>query len=127
MLYLYLAVLGTALYWVTKNLLPEMLKPPVKTAPRRIIAPATVSQIPQTTNGLEFRVNKLEMLLAEKNRNIDLLQKELKIFHTKVINFDKIKSLLEEEIQRLREQNRIFRSELGLPAAAAEPKVDSIA
>jgi hypothetical protein len=42
------------------------------------------------------------------------LQKELKIFHVQMRDFDKVKTLLEEEIHRLREQNRIFRSELGL-------------
>ena len=43
---------------------------------------------------------------------------------SQVRNFEKVKTLLEEEIHRLREQNRIFRSELGLPAV--QPKENSI-
>ena len=59
------------------------------------------------------RIEKLELMLAEKNKNINILQTELKIFHIQVRESDKLKALLEDEIHRLREQNRIFRSELG--------------
>lgn len=100
LIFLYLAVLITALYWVSKMLLPEMAKPSKKV------------QVNEPDNGTE----KLKTLLIEKNEDIQLLQTELKVFQVQVRNFDKIKSLLTEEIDRLREQNRIFRSELGLPA-----------
>jgi hypothetical protein len=119
MIILYLAVVITALYWVSRMLLPEMAKPPLPMTPLK-----TKSEDPAVPNELEGRIEKLEYLLAEKNKNIGLLQTELKIFHAQVYNFDKVKTLLEEEIQRLREQNRIFRSELGIPqiAPAAENK-----
>jgi hypothetical protein len=108
MLILYLAVVVTALYFISRVLLPEMIKP----------LPRTVSQSKDSddsqSNETGNRVEKLETLLAEKNKNISLLQTELKIFCAQVRDFDKIKSLLEEEIHHLREQNRIFRSELGI-------------
>ena len=69
-------------------------------------------------------MEKLETLLAEKNKNIGLLQTELKVFCAQVRDFDKMKSVLEDEIHRLREQNRMFRSELGLPTV--QPKENSI-
>ena len=111
MLIIYLAVLGLAMYYVVKLLGPEMSKP----VPTKIVSETELPVIPKTI-GTENRTEKLETLMAEKNRNIALLQKELKMFQAQVRDFDKIKSVLEEEIQRLREQNRIFRSELGLPA-----------
>ena len=115
MLFLYLAVLAAALYGVAKVLLPELAKPPLT----KTETPSTPTEFfyPESS---DERVRKLEMLLAEKNKNINLLQTELKIFHAQVHNFDKVKSLLEEEIHRLKEQNRIFRSELGLPTVQPE-------
>ena len=110
MLILYLAVLITALYWVSKILLPEMTKKD--------------SFDFSEPNEPDKRIEKLEALLAEKNKNIGFLQKELKIFYVQVQAFDRVKTLLDEEIHHLREQNRIFRSELGLPAA--QPKENSI-
>ena len=77
------------------------------------------------SNGPDKRIEKLETLLAEKNKDISRLQTELKIFQAEVNSFDKVKTLMDEEIRRLREQNRIFRSELGLPAV--ESKENSIA
>jgi hypothetical protein len=102
----YLAILIAALYWVSKMLLPEMFKP--KTF--------DFSQ----PNGDEKRIELLEKLLSEKNTNISLLQKEIRILDVQVSAFDKVKTVLEEEIRRLKEQNRIFRSELGLPAVQAK-------
>jgi len=110
MLILYLAVLITALYWVSKILLPEMTK-------------KNSSDFFQS-NEPDKRIEKLETLLAEKNKDIRLLQTELRISHLQVQAFDKVKTLLDEEIHRLREQNRIFRSELGLPTV--QPKENSI-
>ncbi len=110
MLILYLIFLTTSLYWVAKLLLPEMTKPNF----------FDFSQ----SNEPDKSIEKLEAILAEKNKDISLLQKELRIFHAQVRFFDKMKTLLEEEIHRLREQNRIFRSELGLPSV--QPKENSI-
>jgi len=114
LIFLYLAVLITALYWVAKILLPEMTKP----------NSFDFSQ----SNDPDKRIEKLEILLAEKNKNISLLQTELKIFHAQVRSFDKMKTLLDEEIHHLKEQNRIFRSELGIPpiVLSVEPKENSI-
>ena len=61
----------------------------------------------------------MEALLAEKNKKMSLLQTELKALHVQVRAFDKIKMLMDGEIHRLREQNRMFRSELGLPLIAS--------
>jgi hypothetical protein len=102
----YLAILIAALYWVSKMLLPEMLKP----------RPLDFSQPDVSDERIEF----LEKLLSEKNTNISLLQKEIRVLDVQVSAFDKIKTVLDEEIHRLREQNRIFRSELGLPAVQAK-------
>ena len=100
LIFFYVTVLMTALYWVSKMLLPEMVRS------------SKIVPVNEPEKGTE----KLEILLSEKNKDIQLLQTELKVFQVQVHNFDKIKSLLVEEIDRLREQNRIFRSELGLPA-----------
>jgi hypothetical protein len=119
MLIIYLAVVLAAMYWVVKTLAPEMAKPALPQA-----APE-----PDSVDSLEFdedekKIERLEILVAEKNRSISLLETELKVFQTQASSFDKLKALLEEEIKRLREQNRIFRSELGLPTA--RPKENSI-
>jgi hypothetical protein len=56
------------------------------------------------------------------------LQTELQIFLVQIREFDKVKAMLDEEIHHLREQNRMFRSELGIPlnASPAEQKETSI-
>lgn len=117
--YFYLAVVIAALYGVAKVLLPEMAKPPL---PQPDPEQNSFEVIPYDQG--DKRMEKLETLLAEKNRTIDLLEMESKVFHAQVSSFEKVKTLLEGEIHRLREQNRIFRSELGLPAA--QPKENSI-
>ena len=114
MLILYLAVLITAVYFVTKLLAPEIRKAPLSAAPC----------VALSTDDGSSRIEKLEMMLAEKNNNIQRLQTELRILCVQSNEFDKLKALLEEEIQRLREQNRMFRSELGLPTG--QPKENSI-
>jgi hypothetical protein len=65
----------------------------------------------------------MEALLVEKNRSIRLLETENKVLEVQVRSFSKVKTLLEEEILRLREQNRIFRSELGLPAVQTKENI----
>jgi hypothetical protein len=114
MIVLYLAVLATAIYWVIKTLGPEMAKPYLPKIEPMVKPVALV--VPVELNDADRSMEKLETLLIEKNKSIQLLQTELKVFQAQANNYDKIKSLFEEEIARLREQNRIFRSELGLPA-----------
>ncbi len=105
MLILYLVVLIIALYWVSRILLPEMTK-------KDSVASSQPNEPDKSTE-------KLEALLAEKNKNASLLQKELRIFQAQIRSFDKVKTLMDEEICRLREQNRIFRSKLGEPPVAS--------
>ncbi|MBF0503978.1 MAG: hypothetical protein HQL14_02630 [Candidatus Omnitrophica bacterium] len=100
-----LIVLIIGLYYVAKLIVPEMRKS---------------LPIEQSSLGTE----KLEIMLVDKNRIIHHLQAELKMLHVQSQNYDKIIKLLEDEIQRLREQNRMFRSELGLPPS--QPKENSI-
>jgi hypothetical protein len=102
MLFLYVAVVIIALYGVSRILMPEMTKPR---------SPGL-----SNPNGLEKKAELMETLLAEKNKNIKLLESENKVLDVQVRSFSKVKTVLEEEILRLKEQNRIFRSELGLPA-----------
>ena len=113
MLYLLVGIVILGLIAVFKILAPEMLKTSNYRV-RRVNPEAELDQLLKTTlpqKGTE----KLEILLAEKNRNISLLERELKILQSQEQSFNKVKVLMLEEIQRLKEQNRIFRSELGLP------------
>jgi hypothetical protein len=119
MLFLYLAILIAGIYMAYKLLAPEMKKP----VPTRI-APAVDGRRAIQDDQPVNRIEKMEVLLAEKNKNILLLQTELKAFYAQIRDFDKVKTLLEEEVHRLKEQNRMFRSELGLPAV--QPKENSI-
>jgi hypothetical protein len=112
MLILYLALLTAALYGVSRLLLPELAKP---ASPAPIVDSEPVDFIP-TTNKTE----RLEVLLVEKNKYINVLERELKISQIQARDSEKIKVLLDEEILRLREQNRIFRSELGLPSVLSK-------
>jgi hypothetical protein len=109
MLFLYLAVLIVALYGVIRVLMPEMTKPGSPDL--------SISDAPDKKTEL------MEALLIEKNRSIRLLETENKVLEVQVRSFGKVKALLEEEILRLREQNRIFRSELGLPAIQTKENI----
>jgi len=114
-IFLYLAVIAFGMYWAARMLLPEMLKPsPPKTISPKDFSKLEPSDFIQSDESVN-RIEKLENFLEEKNKNIQLLQKELQVLYAQVRDYDKIKNLLEEEIHRLKEQNRIFRSELGLP------------
>lgn len=119
MLFIYLAILVVAMFWVIKILGPEMAKPSL---PKTASGSGSLEHPPSEDTAQ--RTEKLQTLLSEKNRTIDLLETELKVYQAQATSFDKLKTLLEGEIQRLREQNRIFRSELGLPAV--QPKENSI-
>jgi hypothetical protein len=108
MVIFYLAFLLIALLGVAKILWPEI---------KVSAATQVVRQPNPSSDESDSRITRLETLLAEKTKNIQALQTELKIFQVEVRESGKVKQLLEEEIYRLREQNRIFRSELGLPTA----------
>jgi len=111
---LYLAGLIAAIYWSVKILGPEFAKPTLPPMPKPTLGRNAIKgNSADTTN---HRLEKLEILLVEKNKNIELLQKELRVFQIQVRDSDKVKTLLLEEVHRLREQNQIFRSELGLPS-----------
>lgn len=110
MIILYVVLVVASLLFVARILLPEMAKPVV-----RPIAPKKENPLAIEPKEADNRIEKLEYFLTEKNKNIQLLQTELRIFHAQIRDFDKVKTLLETEIQHLREQNRMFRSELGLP------------
>ena len=58
------------------------------------------------------QMDKIDILLSEKNKEINLLQTELKSYEDRWGEFEKVKALMEEEIQKLREQNRTLKSEL---------------
>ena len=118
MLTIYLAVVVAALYAVIRILGPEMAKPSL---PRKSSSPEFIEleRVDEPTK----RIEKLEMLLAEKNKNIELLQMELRVLQVQVRNNETIKELLDEEIQRLRDINRVFRSELGLPTEQLKEKI----
>ena len=117
MLIIYLAVLIVSLYYVSKILGPELNRPSLPNIPSTT-NPSDNSQY----NSSDNRIKKLETLLAEKNKNIQLLQTELNVFQVQIRGFEKVKTLLDEEIHRLKEQNRMFRSELGLPSIASSAK-----
>ena len=113
-MYVYLAIIITALYGVAKVLLPEMIKSPIsKRSPGS--GPSEIDRSSSSDN----KITKLEILLAEKNKNIQQMQTELRISQVQIRDFEKFKALLEDEIDRLREQNRMFRSELGMPTVAS--------
>src|SRR5450631_3795042 len=96
---LYLGFLIIGLYLVLRNLLPEILK---TNYPRSSSKPSPIGLAQSDT--IDNRIEKLETFICEKNKNIQFLQSELRIFLIQVREFDKIKTLLDDEIQRLREQ-----------------------
>ena len=49
---------------------------------------------------------KFERLLSEKNQLIDRLEKQVEAERSHRLEFEKVKELLDEEILRLKEQNR---------------------
>ena len=102
-IFIYLTLVLIALFVVARKLWPEMKKPPF---------------VPND-NG---HASRLETLLDEKTKSLQFLQMESKILRTEMRDFSKIKAMLEEEIRRLRDQNRIFRSELGLSSGAQQPE-----
>jgi len=114
MIFFYLAILSGGIFFAIKLLLPHFPKAPATSLPVSI---PVVVPLEDTTGQV---IEKLEMMLAEKNSNILRLQTELNIQQNQLRDFDKIRTILEEEVLRLREQNRMFRSELGLPTG--QPK-----
>ncbi len=113
MVILYLAVVIIALYFAIKLLAPEIRKPTLSMA----------SSIAPPADNAILKTERLEMMVEEKNKSIEQLQEECKVLQTQVQDFEKVKTLLEEEIEHLKEQNRSIKS--GVPAD--QPKDNSIA
>ena len=53
---------------------------------------------------LSDKVDKMDALLLEKNKLLDRMQKDLEAERSHRAEFDKIKTIMDEEIQRLKEQ-----------------------
>jgi hypothetical protein len=65
----------------------------------------------QADQSSQEKITKLEVLLAEKNREIDRLRSQLGVHLDHSADFEKLKCILEEEIQNLRAQNRALKSQ----------------
>ncbi len=76
--------------------------PLFRLSPKTSGASASPTELPEAIDLPE----KFERLLLEKNRMIDRLQRELEAERSHRLEFEKIKELLDEEISRLKEQNR---------------------
>lgn len=61
---------------------------------------------------LEEQMLKLGTIISEKNRLIEKLRKELAVYHSHREEFEKIKSILEEEIQQLKIQNKELKNKI---------------
>jgi len=97
MVILFLAVVIIALYFAIKLLAPEIHKPTLSMA---------AAIVPPADNTI-LKTERLEMMVEEKNKSIEHLQEECKVLQAQAQDFDKIKTILEEEIQHLKEQNRL--------------------
>jgi uncharacterized coiled-coil protein SlyX len=110
MLIFYLAILIITIGISLKLLIPEI---------RKSSSSMVFSVAPQADD-TTLKIEKLDMMLAEKNKTIEHLREELKILHAQSQDFEKIKTLMEEEIQHLKGQNRMAKSEI----PADQPKED---
>lgn len=61
---------------------------------------------------LEDNVAKLEIIINEKNRLIEKLQKGLAAYRSHREEFEKVKSILDEEIQHLKAQNKELKAKI---------------
>lgn len=104
MLIFYLAILIIAIGIALKLLIPEIRKS----------SSSMVFSVSPQVDETALKIEKLDRMLAEKNQTIEHLQEELKILHAQSQDFEKIKTLMEEEIQHLKVQNRMTKS--GVPA-----------
>ena len=101
--------------WPRPRLLDEdniALRPKVPVAPEPVLPEAIDLPVdPQDMPiPLTVKAEKLEVLLLEKNRLIDRLQNELEAERSHRQEFEKVKDLLDEEIVRLKEHNRVLRT-----------------
>lgn len=62
---------------------------------------------------LKEQVSKLEIILGEKNRLIEKLQKELSSQKDQRFEFDKVQSLLNQQIEELKNKNKKLKSQIG--------------
>ncbi len=62
------------------------------------------------SNSMDEKIDKLEVLLYEKNKIIDRLQSQLDSERSHRKEFDNVKAIMDEEIKHLREQLKAFRN-----------------
>ena len=86
---------------------PDISVVPVSGLPDPIDAPMD----PEPPASLAQRLEKVERLLLEKNTLIDRLQGEVEAERSHRLEFEKVRSLLDEEIVRLKEQNRALKAQ----------------
>ena len=101
--------------WPRPHLLDEdniALRPKVPVAPALALPEAIDLPVdPQDMPiPLTVKAEKLEVLLLEKNKLIDRLQSDLEAERSHRQEFEKVKDLLDEEIVRLKEHNRVLRT-----------------
>jgi hypothetical protein len=91
-----------------------------RVTPEPVVTDVPAPKIEQLEEPLDAqaKISKLKDLLSEKNRELERLNKELQALQAGMQGFDKVKALLEDEILRLREQNRVLKSEIIYPNQA---------
>ena len=88
-------------------------------------APQTIIHRPVVMEGLaepeddfelpvEENVSRLESILHEKNRTIERLQRELAAEKSHRGEFEKVKSILDDEIKNLKTKNKELKSKIGV-------------
>jgi len=90
--------------WARAHLLdedPPKTYPVLDRLPPAIDLPMQQDEMPSS---LSDKLNKMDVLLLEKNKVMDRLQSELEAERSHRAEFDKVKSIMDEEIQHLKEQ-----------------------
>ncbi len=80
--------------WVRPHLVVEELPPAID-------LPMQPDEMPVPVTG---KLDKMDALLLEKNKLIDRMQTELEAERSHRLEFEKVRSIMDEEIQRLKEQ-----------------------
>ncbi len=81
---------------------------PVPVLPDAIDLPMDAQEMPMS---LTAKAAKVELLLLEKNKLIDRLQSDLEAERSHRQEFEKVKALLDDQILKLKEQNRALRTQ----------------
>ncbi len=82
---------------------------PVLKEDKSVLTPSAAINIPPPE---VHEYSKADLLLVEKNKEIALLKEQLRVKQNQADDFEKLKSILDEEIVKLREQNRLLKTEL---------------